>query len=92
MAIAKKTTKSDAFQTFKADLAEGSVANAYIFYGEESYLREFYLGELRKRLVPAGFEEFKQFHVLVQDIPGSFPDINLDFFFHVFSSYNINVP
>ena len=58
MATAKKTTKSDAFQIFKADLAEGSIANAYIFYGEESYLREFYLGELRKKLVPAGFEEF----------------------------------
>ena len=61
MATVKKTTKSDAFQTFKADLAEGNVANAYIFYGEESYLREFYLGELRKKLVPAGFEEFN-FH------------------------------
>lgn len=58
MATAKKTTKSDAFQIFKADLAEGSIANAYIFYGEESYLREFYLGELRKKLVPAGCEEF----------------------------------
>ena len=58
MATAKKTTKSDAFQTFKSDLSEGSIANAYIFYGEESYLREFYLGELRKKLVPAGFEEF----------------------------------
>ena len=58
MATAKKTTKSDAFQTFKTDLAEGNIANAYIFYGEESYLREFYLGELRKKLVPGGFEEF----------------------------------
>ena len=29
--------------------------NAYIFYGEETYLREYYLKELRKKLVPAGF-------------------------------------
>lgn len=28
------------------------------FYGEESYLREYYLGQMRKALVPAGFEEF----------------------------------
>ena len=59
MAYAKKTAKSDAaFQTFKADLSAGTVGCAYIFYGEESYLREYYLGELRKKLVPAGFEEF----------------------------------
>ena len=37
--------------------------NAYLFYGEESYLREYYLGEIRKRLIPAGFEEFN-YHAL----------------------------
>ena len=59
MAITKKTSKADsAYQTFKTELAAGNIANAYVFYGEESYLREYYLGELRKQLVPAGFEEF----------------------------------
>lgn len=57
--MAKKTTsKSEAFQKFKADLREGNIGCAYIFHGEESYLREHYLGELRKLLVPAGFEDF----------------------------------
>jgi len=64
MAYGKKTEKSnEAFQKLKADLASGSLGCAYIFYGEESYLREYYLGELRKALVPAGFEEFN-YHVV----------------------------
>ena len=59
MAYAKKTSKNNgAYQKFKADLSAGEVGSAYIFYGEESYLREYYLGELRKKLVPVGFEEF----------------------------------
>ena len=64
MAYAKKTPKTnEAFQKLKNDLSGGSPGCAYLFYGEESYLREYYLGELRKTLVPAGFEEFN-YHVL----------------------------
>ena len=55
MAYAKKT-KNEAFQKLKDDLKAGEPGCAYIFYGEESYLREFYLGELRKQLMPGGFE------------------------------------
>ena len=60
MAYGKKTSKKndEAYQKLKADISAGTVGCAYIFYGEESYLREYYLGELRKKLVPAGFEEF----------------------------------
>ncbi len=68
MAYEKRTTKKAAkadeeFQRLKADLSAGTVGNAYIFCGEESYLREYYLGELRRKLVPAGFEEFN-YHAL----------------------------
>ncbi len=64
MAYAKKTTKTnEAFQKLKSDLSAGTPGCAYLFYGEESYLREYYLGELRKKLVPAGFEEFN-YHAL----------------------------
>ncbi len=64
MAYAKKTPKAnEAFQTLKNDLAAGRAQNAYIFYGEETYLREYYLKELRKKLIPAGFEEFN-YHTL----------------------------
>jgi len=48
----------EAFDKLKRDLKTGDIGCGYIFYGQESYLREFYLGELRKKLVPAGFEEF----------------------------------
>lgn len=59
MAADKKTTKANgAYTVFKAAVAAGNIANAYIFHGEESYLREYHLGDLRKKLVPAGFEEF----------------------------------
>ncbi len=42
----------------KAELNAGTVGQVYIFHGEESYLRERYLEEIRARIVPAGFEEF----------------------------------
>lgn len=47
----------------RAALKSGDVANVYIFYGEEAYLRRYYLEELQKLLLPAGFEEFN-FHRL----------------------------
>ncbi|MCI8329859.1 MAG: DNA polymerase III subunit delta [Oscillibacter sp.] len=59
MANTKKAPRRGAaLQKLKTDLASGTPAAAYIFYGEESYLREYYLGQLRKNLVPQGFETF----------------------------------
>jgi len=67
MAYEKKGTRAsksdEAFRALKTDLAAGTVGSAYIFYGKESYLREYYLGELRKKLVGGGFEEFN-YHAL----------------------------
>ena len=69
MASAKKAPKTnEAYQKFKADLSAGEVGCAYIFYGEESYLREYYLGELRKNLVPDGFEEFNYHRLEGKDL------------------------
>ena len=58
--MAARTTKKSgaALERLRADLKAGSPANVYIFYGEETYLRDRYLEELRQLLVPAGFEEF----------------------------------
>lgn len=64
----KEPKKSEAFQKLKADLSAGTVGCAYIFHGEESYLREYYLGELRKQLVPAGFEEFNYHRLEGKDL------------------------
>ena len=62
MAYTTKKT-NETFQKLKKDIAAETLGCAYIFYGEESYLREYYLGELRKKLIPAGFEEFN-YHVM----------------------------
>ena len=58
--MAARTTKKSgaALERLRADLKAGSPANVYIFYGEETYLRDRYLEELRQLLVPTGFEEF----------------------------------
>lgn len=69
MAYAKKAPRTnEAFQKLKADLAAGAPGCAYIFYGEESYLREYYLGELRKKLVPTGMEEFNYHRLESKDL------------------------
>lgn len=69
MAYTSKAPKAnEAFQKLKSDLAGGTPGCAYIFYGEESYLREYYLGELRRVLVPAGFEEFNYHRLEGRDL------------------------
>lgn len=69
MAYGKKSSgSSGTFQKFKGDLSAGTLSGAYIFYGEESYLREYYLEALRKKLIPAGFEEFNYHRVEGKDV------------------------
>ena len=50
--------KNQAYQQLKKDIADGTLQTVYIFHGEETYLREYYLSQAAKKLVPAGFEEF----------------------------------
>lgn len=47
-----------AYQKLKKEISSGTIGNLYIFHGEETYLRDFYLGEMKKKLLPAGMEEF----------------------------------
>ncbi len=58
MAGKKKNDGTAGYETFRADLEHGTLGTVYIFHGEESYLREYYLTQMRKQLVPEGFEEF----------------------------------
>ena len=51
------------FTQLKADLKAQQLQNAYIFYGEETYLRARYLQQVRQLLIPAGFEEFNDHHL-----------------------------
>ena len=67
--MAKRTENSkQAYEKFRADLAAGNVGTAYIFYGEESFLREHSLQELRKKLIPSGAEEFNYHRLEGKDL------------------------
>lgn len=55
---AKRETEDKGYAQLKADMKAGTLKNVYLFHGEETYLREYYLDQLRKKLIPAGFEEF----------------------------------
>lgn len=54
----KSAGKSAAFERLREAVKAGTPAGAYLFYGEESYLRQNYVQQLQQLLVPAGFEEF----------------------------------
>ena len=54
----KQTTDNTAMRELKQALRAGNPGNLYLFHGEEAYLREYYLGELKKTLLPEGLEDF----------------------------------
>lgn len=57
----KTDKKADTMRNFLAALASGdpnAVGRVYVFHGEETWLRDFRLAELRKLLVPETFSAF----------------------------------
>ena len=40
--MAERKTPNKGYQKLKSDLSAGNIGQVYIFYGEESYLREYY--------------------------------------------------
>lgn len=42
----------------KKDISAGTVGNCYIFHGEEAFLRDHYIAQLKKKLIPKGMEDF----------------------------------
>ncbi len=57
MAYNKKSTDNGAMQKLKNDLKTGDLANLYVFYGEEGYLKRHYLNQI-KELCGGPFETF----------------------------------
>lgn len=51
-------TDNTAMRELKQALRSATPSSLYLFYGEEAYLRDYYLGELKKALLPAGLEDF----------------------------------
>ena len=60
---AKGASDKSAYQKLKKDLSAGTIGTLYLFHGEETYLRDHYLGQLKKKLLPAGMEDFN-YHTL----------------------------
>ena len=54
----KAKADGSAYKKLKKDLSEGNLGQLYVFHGEEAYLRDFYLGQMKKKLLPPGMEEF----------------------------------
>lgn len=52
MAVQRRAAGGGGLTKLKEALAAGDLGTAYIFHGEESYLREFYLSEMKKQLWP----------------------------------------
>lgn len=69
------------YQQFKNDLSKGTIGNLYLFHGEEVYLRDHYLEQMKKKLLPAGMEQFnlhtiqgKEFSIpLLQELVDALP-------------------
>lgn len=57
--MAKQTAKTpDGGARLRADLKSGQLANCYIFYGEEAYLRNYYLEQLHSKILEGPAEAF----------------------------------
>ena len=42
----------------KQNIKSNDISNAYLFYGEEGYLKQFYVNKLKQKLVDPAFESF----------------------------------
>ena len=56
--MAKTKTDKSAYQKLKKDISAGTIGQLYVFHGEETYLRDYYLGAIKKKLLPPAMEEF----------------------------------
>ena len=59
--MAKRNDKAAgqaAYRKLKQDLRQGTVGSLYLFHGEEAYLRDHYLDQMKAKLIPPGMESF----------------------------------
>ncbi len=59
----EKELERAVYQSFKKELSDGKLGSLYLFHGEESYLRDYYLEQMKKKLLPPGMESFN-YHTL----------------------------
>ena len=56
--MAPRKEENTALKQLKQALKENALGTLYILHGEEAYLRDFYLNEIKKRILTSGLEEF----------------------------------
>lgn len=49
--MAPKKEENTALKQLKQSLKENTLGTLYVLHGEEAYLRDFYLGEIKKRIL-----------------------------------------
>jgi len=66
--MAAKSTKSSGmtYDALRRQIKEGNMGGTFLFYGEETYLRDIALADMQKALIPPGMESFN-LHLLGSD-------------------------
>ncbi len=54
----RNKTDNTAMRELKRAIKEGAPKQLYLFHGEEAFLRDYYLGQLKQVLLPEGMEDF----------------------------------
>lgn len=62
----KPSSDNEAYQQLKQEIKQNALRACYLFYGEEAYLREVYLEQIRKKLLDGPASEFN-FHRFSKD-------------------------
>ena len=64
----KNKPDTSGLDKLKKDLSTGKPGQLYIFHGEETYLRDHYLGRLREAVLPGGLGEFNRHDLSARDM------------------------
>ncbi len=64
----KNKSDTSGLEKLKKDLSAGKPGQLYIFYGEETYLRDHYLGRLREAVLTGGLGEFNRHDLSARDM------------------------
>ncbi len=68
MAKQPAPASGEAFQRFKADLRSGRLGNFYVLYGEEAFLREYYVNQITQKLAAGPAAEFNAHRFRAEDL------------------------
>ena len=64
----KAKPDSAGYQKLKQDLSKGDPGRLYVFHGEETYLRDHYLGRLKERVLTGGMGTFNLHELSARDM------------------------